>query len=153
MNTTTVAVDLAKSVFQLAVADASWKVVETHRLTRAQFERWLQNRSVGLVVMEACGSAHHWARWLNRMGIEVRLLPAAYTCADNPGGLSTASPESFAFISQFLFGSLSIRFDIASAVVRQAITDELIQIVHYFDELMIIYHSKISSSNSLGANP
>lgn len=33
MNPTTVAVDLAKSVFQLAVADASWRVIETHRLT------------------------------------------------------------------------------------------------------------------------
>ena len=78
MNATTVAVDLAKSVFQVAVADANWKVIESHRLTRTQFERWFANREVGLVVMEACGSAHHWARWLNRLGIEVRLLPAAY---------------------------------------------------------------------------
>jgi len=73
-----VGVDLAKSVFQLAVADGSWRVVESHRLTRTQFERWFANRVVGLVVMEACGSAHHWARCLNRLGIEVRLLPAAY---------------------------------------------------------------------------
>lgn len=78
MNATTVAVDLAKSVFQLAVADESWKVIESHRLTRTQFERWFQNRDVSLVIMEACGSAHHWARWLNRLGIEVKLLPAAY---------------------------------------------------------------------------
>ena len=78
MHATTVAVDLAKSVFQLAVADASWKVVETHRLTRTQFERWFANREVSLVVMEACGSAHHWARWLGRLGIEVKLLPAAH---------------------------------------------------------------------------
>ncbi len=78
MNATTVAVDLAKSVFQLAVADGSWKVVESHRLGRAQFERWFANREVGLVIMEACGSAHHWARWLNALGIQVRLLPAAY---------------------------------------------------------------------------
>ncbi|MCX7176488.1 MAG: IS110 family transposase [Proteobacteria bacterium] len=78
MNATTVAVDLAKSVFQLAVADASWKVIESHRLTRTQFERWFANRNVRLVIMEACGSAHHWARWLNGHGIEVRLLPAAY---------------------------------------------------------------------------
>jgi transposase len=78
MNSTTVAVDLAKSVFQLAVADASWKVLETHRLTRTQFERWFVNRDVSLVIMEACGSAHHWARWLNSLGIEVRLLPAQY---------------------------------------------------------------------------
>jgi transposase len=81
MNATTVAVDLAKSVFQLAVADAHWKILETHRLTRNQFERWFVNREVGLVVMEACGSAHHWARWLNALGIEVKLLPAAYVRA------------------------------------------------------------------------
>jgi transposase len=78
MNTTTVAVDLAKSVFQLAVADTSWRVIEQHRLTRAQFERWFINRNVSLVVMEACGSAHHWARQLNALGIDVKLLPAAY---------------------------------------------------------------------------
>lgn len=81
MHAATVAVDLAKSIFQLAVADDKWKVIETHRLTRSQFERWFQNREVGRVVMEACGSAHHWARWLNRQGIEVTLLPAAYVRA------------------------------------------------------------------------
>lgn len=76
MHATTVAVDLAKSVFQIAVADEHWRVVETQRLTRSQFERWFLNREIGLVVMEACGSAHHWVRWLNALGIEVRLLPA-----------------------------------------------------------------------------
>ena len=78
MNATTVAVDLAKSVFQLALADTNWRVVETQRLTRTQFERWFLNREVNLVIMEACGSAHHWARWLNSLGIEVCLLPALY---------------------------------------------------------------------------
>lgn len=81
MNATTVAVGLAKSVFQLAVADSHWKIVETHRLTRTQFERWFANRSVDRVVMEACGSAHHWARWLNGLAIEVLLLPPAYVRA------------------------------------------------------------------------
>jgi transposase len=76
-----VGVDLAKSVFQLAVADGAWRVVEQQRLTRLQFERWFINRAVGLVVMEACGSAHYWARWLNGLGIDVRLLPAAYVRA------------------------------------------------------------------------
>ena len=77
-DATVVGVDLAKSVFQLAVANSSWKVVESHRLTRTQFERWFGNRRVDLVVMEACGSAHHWARWLNALGVPVKLLPAAY---------------------------------------------------------------------------
>ena len=77
MNASTVAIDLAKSVFQLAVADGSWRVVETHRLTRAQFARWFDNRSVELVIMEACGSAHHWARTLMARGIAVKRLPPA----------------------------------------------------------------------------
>jgi transposase len=81
MNATTVAVDLAKSVFQLAVADADWRVIESHRLSRSQFERWFVNRNVSLVIMEACGSAHHWARWLLGLGIEVRLLPPSYVRA------------------------------------------------------------------------
>jgi len=70
MNATTVAVDLAKSVFQLAVADEHWRVVETQRLTRTQFERWFVNRDVSLVVMEACGSAitgrAGWAAWASK---------------------------------------------------------------------------------------
>jgi transposase len=80
-DATVVGVDLAKSVFQLAVADGAWKVMESHRLTRTQFERWFVNRRVDLVIMEACGSAHHWARWLNALGIAVTLLEAA-RCAD-----------------------------------------------------------------------
>src|SRR5688500_15811283 len=78
MNATTVAVDLAKNVYQLAVADANWRVTEKHRLTRTQFERFFANRQVSLVIMEACGSAHYWARHLQGLGLEVRLLPPRY---------------------------------------------------------------------------
>ena len=81
MNATTVAVDVAKNVFELAIADAQWRVVGSARLTRGQFERWFDNRDVALVIMEACGSAHHWARTLAARGIEVRLLPAQYVRA------------------------------------------------------------------------
>ena len=76
-----VGVDLSKNVFELAIADREWRIVERARLTRSQFERWFANRAVGLVVMESCGSAHHWGRWLTGMGIEVRLLPAQYVRA------------------------------------------------------------------------
>lgn len=49
MHATTVAIDLAKSVFQIAIADDGWKVVAQERPTRGQFERWFQNRgNVGL---------------------------------------------------------------------------------------------------------
>lgn len=81
MNATTVAVDLAKSVFELVAADEHWKPIERARLTRGQFERWFQNRAIRLVVMEACATAHYWARTLRARGIEVRLLPAKYVRA------------------------------------------------------------------------
>jgi transposase len=81
MNATTVAVDLAKNVFELAVADEHWKVLERARLTRGRFQRWFGNRQVRLVVMEACATAHYWARTLAARGIEVRLLPAKYVRA------------------------------------------------------------------------
>lgn len=81
MNPTTVAIDLAKNVFELAIADEHWRVVGRERLTRSQFERWFANREIKLVVMEACGSAHHWARTFRARGIEVRLLPAQYVRA------------------------------------------------------------------------
>jgi transposase len=74
-------VDLAKNVFEVAVADQQWRLTERARLTRGQLERWFANREVGLVVMEACGSAHHWGRWLRARRIEVKLLPAQYVRA------------------------------------------------------------------------
>jgi len=76
-----VGVDLAKNVFQLCVAEAAWRPRESQRLSRAQFERWFVNRAVSRVIMEACGSAHHWARWLTAQGIKVTLLPARYVRA------------------------------------------------------------------------
>jgi transposase len=76
-----VGVDLSKHVFDLAVADKQWRIVERARLTRSQFERWFANRAVGRVVMESCGGAHHWGRWLAGMGITAKLLPAQYVRA------------------------------------------------------------------------
>lgn len=81
MDTTTVAIDLAKSVFEIAVADATWRITERRRFSRMQLERFLSTRSVSHVVMEACSSSHHWGRWLQRRGIRVSLLPAQYVRA------------------------------------------------------------------------
>ena len=78
MNATTVAVDLAKNVFELAVPDAEWRIIERHRLSRARFARFLVHRLPCQVVMEACGSAHHWARRILAQGHTVRLLPPHY---------------------------------------------------------------------------
>lgn len=54
-----VGVDLGKTVFQLCIADSTWRVIDTQRLSRVQFERYFVNRKVARVVMEACPTAHH----------------------------------------------------------------------------------------------
>src|SRR5438093_10116209 len=62
MNSTTIAVDVAKSVFEVAVSEYPGQVRERHRLSRGRFSRFLTEHPPATVVMEACGSAHHWAR-------------------------------------------------------------------------------------------
>lgn len=74
----TVAVDLAKDVFELAVADERGRIIERQRLSRSQFARFFENRVACPVVMEACGSAHYWARLIRDHGHTVRLLPPQY---------------------------------------------------------------------------
>ena len=76
MHATTVAIDLAKDVFELAFADPSGRILERKRLSRRAFVRALENRPPLSVVMEACGSAHYWGRRFEAQGHAVRLLPA-----------------------------------------------------------------------------
>jgi transposase len=74
----TIGVDLAKSVFELAMTARDARGIVRRRLTRPQFERWLATQAPAHVVMEACGSAHHWAREAQRAGHRVTLLPAQH---------------------------------------------------------------------------
>ena len=74
----TLAVDPAKDVFELAFADAAGRIVERKRLKRGPFAQYLENRAPLRVVMEACGSAHAWARRFVRLGHSVELLPAQH---------------------------------------------------------------------------
>ena len=76
MNATTVAIDLAKDVFELAFADSGFRVVERKRVHRAALAGMFENRVPLHIVMEACGSAHYWARRFERLGHRVTLLPA-----------------------------------------------------------------------------
>ena len=72
---TTIAIDLAKNVFQLALADASFRIVRSLRLKRADFRSFWSNDQVVHVVIEAFGSAHHLRRWLSASAHRVTLLP------------------------------------------------------------------------------
>lgn len=76
MEHTTIAVDLAKSVFQVAVSHRAGQVSLERRLPRTRFLSFFAQQPPATVLLEACGSAHHWARQLQQCGHDVRLLPA-----------------------------------------------------------------------------
>jgi transposase len=75
MHSTTIAVDLAKSVFEVAVSQRPGKVAQRHRLSRGQFSRFLAEQAPATGVMEACGTAHFWGREAHARGHRVVLLP------------------------------------------------------------------------------
>jgi transposase len=74
-NDTLIAVDLAKVVFEVGVSRHTGRVDRRHRLNRAQFLPFFANHPPAVVIMEACGSAHHWGREIRRLGHTVVLLP------------------------------------------------------------------------------
>jgi transposase len=78
MNATTIAVDLSKSVFQVSIANRAGRIVERKRLSRQQYERFLAEQPTAEIVMEACGTAHHWARTAREHGHDPYLLHAQY---------------------------------------------------------------------------
>lgn len=80
MQTTTIGLDLAKSVFQVHCVQADGSVLRK-KLRRAQVIPFFEHQPQSLVGMEACATAHHWAREITALGHEVRLMPPSYVKA------------------------------------------------------------------------
>ena len=78
MSVVSIGLDLAKSVFQVHGVDASGHAVLRRKLARGGLIVFFTKQPPCLVGMEACSSAHHWARELVRLGHEVRLIPPQY---------------------------------------------------------------------------
>lgn len=78
MKITTVGIDLAKNVFQVHGVDERGKAVLKKQLKREQMALFFVNMPPCLIGMEACGSAHYWARKLQEMGHTVRLMAPQY---------------------------------------------------------------------------
>lgn len=75
---TTLGIDLAKSVFQLHGVSADGRILLRRQLRRSQMLEFFQDLPPCLIGIEACASAHYWARELAKFGHEVRLMPPAY---------------------------------------------------------------------------
>ena len=75
---TTIGLDLAKQVFQVHAAAADGSPLFNRKLRRAEVLRLFEKAPACLVGMEACGSAHYWAREIRALGHDVRLIPPVY---------------------------------------------------------------------------
>ena len=94
MDATTVAVDLAKDVFEVALANRGGRIFERKRLTRPQFERFIEGLTPGTeVVMEACGTAHYWGRVC-----QARESAGPIAAAGNTSGRTSAATKPTARI-------------------------------------------------------
>ena len=78
MQVSTIGVDLAKNVFQVHGVDSLGKVVITRQLRRKRSSTSLARFLLAWFGMEACGTAHHWAREISKLGHTVRLMPPSY---------------------------------------------------------------------------
>jgi transposase len=81
MEVTTIGLDLAKHVFQVHGVDASGAIALRRRVRRSEMVRFFGRLDRCLIGMEACATAHHWARTLRALGHEVRLMPPHYVKA------------------------------------------------------------------------
>ncbi len=79
MQSTTIAVDVAKEVLEVAVSVRPGQVSEHQRLSRTAFLKFCAERQPATVLLETCGSAHYWGRQLQALGHRVVLLPAHAT--------------------------------------------------------------------------
>src|SRR6478736_6216715 len=76
MQITTIGLDIAKNVFQVHGIDANETVVVRKQLRRSQVLAFFKALPPCLIGLEACATAHYWARDLTKLGHQVRLMPA-----------------------------------------------------------------------------
>lgn len=78
MIDTMIGVDLAKNVFQLHGASLTGEVKFRKKLSRSQFRKFMDNQPESIVVFEACGGAHFWAREMQQLGHQAKLIAPQY---------------------------------------------------------------------------
>ena len=104
---TTIGLDLAKHVFQVHGIDADGTTVLRKQLRRGQVLAFFSRLPSCLVGLEACATAHYWARELGALGHEVRLMPAQYVKAYIKRNKHDAADAEAIWVNAKLFSASS----------------------------------------------
>jgi transposase len=115
---TTIGIDLAKNVFQLHGVDVRGHTVLKKQLRRAQMTRFFATLSPCLIGMEACASAHHWARTLQSFGHTVKLMAPQFV---NPYVKSQKNDAADAEAICEAVSRLSMRFVAIKSIEQQGV--------------------------------
>jgi transposase len=78
INDIMIGVNLTKNVSQIHGARQTGEVMFRKKLTRAQFPKFMARQQPCLVIFEACGSSHHWAREMEALGHDIKLIAPQY---------------------------------------------------------------------------
>jgi len=81
VKNTTIAIDLAKSVFEVGISDRPGHVARNHRLSRGELAAFVAAQPPATVLMEACSSAHYWGRKFKDFGHDVKFCSATLCTA------------------------------------------------------------------------
>lgn len=139
-----IGIDLAKNVFQLCALSASGEIVWQKRLSRDAVQKFLDTEPRCLIGMEACGGAHHWARWLIARGYTVKLIAPrtvkAYRTSvhknDGRDARATAEAASRAHVASVSVKSEATQATQALTRVRERMIRQLTQTANQLRGLM-----------------
>jgi transposase len=73
-----IGVDLAKNIFQLHITTMTGALLSKKKFSRDRFKEFMKCHEPALVILEACGSAHYWAKKFSKMGHNVKLIARQY---------------------------------------------------------------------------
>jgi len=79
-NSTTITIDLAKDIFQIATFNKQGKCLLNKKISPKKVRQFVINHPGAEIYMEACGSAHYWGRQFEQLGYKVKLIPPHIVC-------------------------------------------------------------------------
>lgn len=143
---TTIAIDLAKNSFAVVALSNSGRELWRRTLRRKQLIALLSRQEQSTVVMEACGSAHHWARCWSAMGHEVQLLPPQHVKGylrgqknDYNDALAIAEASLHGRVRQVRPKSVEQQDEQAFHGIRQSLSREKVRLSNQLRGLLLEY--------------